>query len=89
VLYKPVKSDEQFIEIKSETGHIIKFKVIPRVFVDLDNKNSKPPFFFCEFGFDYIETVNEKKHMSLKKITKLVIDREINKYWKAREFDIS
>ena len=68
MLYKPVKSDEQIIEIKTETGHIIKFKVRPKVFIDIDNE--KEPFYFVNFDNEYEGVEVPKGSMKLKEIRK-------------------
>lgn len=70
VLYKPIKSNEQIIEIKTETGHIIKFKIIPRVFVDLENEENGQPFFFVNFDNVYEGVERGKKSASLAEIKK-------------------
>lgn len=65
-LYKPIRSDEHFIEIKAETGHIIKFKIIPKVFIDIDNEQE--PFYFVNFDNQYEGVETPKGSMSLKEI---------------------
>jgi len=67
-LFKPIKSNEHIIEIKTETGHIIKFKIIPKVFIDIEN--DKEPFYFVNFDNDYQGVETPKGSMSLKEIAK-------------------
>lgn len=72
MLYKPVKSSlsNNYIEIKTETNHIIKFKITPKVSVDLDNEENGKPFFYVTFDNEYIEVLNDKKSISLDSIRK-------------------
>lgn len=69
-LYKPISSinKEHEIEILTETGHKIKFKIIPKVLIDLENEDNGQPFFFVNFENIYEGVKSTDTALSLKEI---------------------
>lgn len=86
VNFKPIKSTPDIqIKIETETGHIVKFKIKPQVFIDTD---SKEPFFFVEFPAEYIGTFKGDKPMKMKNIKKMLTERSIKEYWEEQAPDL-
>lgn len=87
-LFKPLKGkiiSGDKIEVLTETGHVISFKVRKEILVDLDNEESKLPFFSVAFDTNYIETKVKKNHINLKQIKKKY--KNANILIKEKEYD--
>lgn len=69
--WKPVKAEllgGENIEIKTETGHIIKCKLKANVLVDLDQDDNGNPFFFIEVPPTYDGVELTKNSMTLETV---------------------
>jgi len=55
-LFKPVTSKvkTEILEIELETGHIVKFKITPKVFIDLERDENGLPFIWADFKENYV-----------------------------------
>jgi len=84
VLFKPIKGKikNPNIEIETETGHIIKYKIIPEILLDIDNQEE--PFFSVGFTNEYKGVENLKTSLSLKEIKAKYLNSNI---LGEREFD--
>lgn len=69
-LYKPVRSSKPDfnIRIQLETGHIVNFKIIPKVFIDLEREESGQPFVWVNFDNEYTSIEETDNSMSLEEI---------------------
>ncbi len=78
--WRPVKIknlDKYLLDIETETGHIVKFKLNPTISVDIDNDEDGQPFFFLSTSTEYLGVKPTKEHMSLEKIKETYEDKNI------------
>jgi hypothetical protein len=69
--------ENDVIELKTETGHIVKIQVSPELLLDIDNDENGLPFFSVAMGHKYAGVEKTKKSKSLKYIKKNYINRNI------------
>jgi hypothetical protein len=58
--------DNDVIELKTETGHIVKMKVIPEILMDINADDNGLPFFSVAMTYEYAGVEKTKKSKSLK-----------------------
>lgn len=78
--YKPTKFEiisDKILEIKTETGHIVKFKLEPTLSTDIDNEDNGAPFFYLNLNpiYEGVESTNES--MTLEQVKSHLNDRNL------------
>jgi hypothetical protein len=77
--WKPVKctSKTQILELETETGHIVKFKLEPKLSVDIDSDDNGNPFFYMNLIPQYEGVESTPTSMSLEQIQRDLNHRNI------------
>jgi len=78
--YKPTKFEllsSNLLELKTETGHIVKFKLEPQLSTDIDNEDNGNPFFYLNLTpvYEGVETTPES--LSLEKVKEKLTSRNL------------
>jgi len=80
VRYKPTNFDiisDDVLTIKTETGHIVKYKLETTLSTDIDNDAEGDPFYYVTINPIYIGVESPPGSLSLAKVKKQLADRNL------------